>query len=48
MSNPDPLDQTEDRPTTGTEITYSEFEVPDEAALRRLGQGKSLDIWYVE
>ena len=48
VSNPGPLDQTEDRPTTGTEITYSEFQVPDEEALRRLGQGESLDIWYVE
>jgi len=48
VSNPDPLDQTKDRPATGTEITYSEFEVPDEADLRRLGQGETLDIRYIE
>lgn len=48
ISNPDPLDQTEDRPTTGTEITFSEFEVAGEAALRRLAEGKTVDIRYIE
>ena len=48
VSNPAPLHQNEDRPISGTEITFSEFEVPDDEALRRLGEGKTLDVLYLE
>lgn len=48
VSNPDPLDLDQDRPTTGTEITYSEFEVPDEDALRRFALGETIDVRYLE
>lgn len=47
ISNPAPLDSAEDRPTSGSEITFSEFEVPDETVLHRLGQGKTVEIIYV-
>jgi hypothetical protein len=48
VSNPDPLDLDADRPVSGTEITYSEFEVDSEDALRRLAVGASVAVRYVD
>ena len=48
VSNPDPYDLDQDQPTTGTEITYSEFEVPNEDALRCFANGETLDVRYLE
>ena len=38
----------DDPPKSGTEVTYSEFEVPDDETLQRLGRGESVDVRYVE
>ncbi len=48
VSNPDPYDLDQDQPTTGTEITYSEFEVADEAALLSFAKGEAVDVRYLE
>lgn len=48
ISNPHPHDAAEDRPTTGTEITYSTFRVTDEDALRRLAGGDEVELTYEE
>lgn len=48
VSNPDPLDLDADRPVSGTEITYSEFEVDSEDALRRLAAGEAVAVRYVD
>ena len=48
VSNPAPLDLDEDRPVSGTEITYSEFEVDSEDALRRLAAGEAVYVRYVD
>lgn len=47
VSNRTPLNPAEDRPMSGTEITYSLFEV-DADALDLLATGKSVDLTYVE
>jgi hypothetical protein len=48
VSNPDPLDLDADRPASGTEITYSEFEVDSEDDLRKLAAGESVAVRYVD
>jgi hypothetical protein len=48
ISNPWPLSQDEDKPTDGTEITYSKFQLKDEQALARLVNGADVPIHYLE
>lgn len=48
ISNPHPLDQDKDPPTTGTEITYSCFEVANDQDLAKLVQGEDVVIRYIE
>lgn len=48
VSNPDPLDLDNDRPISGTEITYSEYEVFSEDALQRLIAGDAVTVRYVD
>jgi hypothetical protein len=48
VSNPEPYDLDQDPPTSGTEVTYSEFEVPDEDTLYRLASGDAVDLRYVD
>lgn len=48
VSNPAPLNQGEDRPVDGTEVTYSCFELPDEDALIRLSDGNEVTLRYIE
>lgn len=48
ISNPHPLDLDQDPPTTGTEITYSLFELDDDDALAELIAGKEVSLRYVE
>ena len=47
ISNVYPRKQ-EDSPISGTELTYSEYEVKNKAALIQLAQGESLVVKYVE
>jgi Domain of unknown function (DUF4288) len=48
VSNPSPLSQDKDRPVDGTEVTYSQFELPDEDALMRLSNGDDVTLRYIE
>lgn len=48
ISNPDPLDLDQDRPISGSEITYSEFEVADETAMYQFARGETIDVRYIE
>jgi hypothetical protein len=48
ISNPSPLDLDEDQPISGTEITYSEFEVASEEDLRKLAAGEGVLVHYVD
>ena len=48
VSNPWPLDQEDDRPVDGTELTYSEFQVKDENTLTRLANGDAVPVRYLE
>lgn len=48
VSNPDSVDLDQDRPVSGTEITYSEFEVSDDAALQRFAHGETVEVRYLE
>lgn len=48
VSNPDPYDLDQDRPVSGTEITYSVFEISDDDALAKLANGEELTIKYIE
>lgn len=48
VSNVWPHDQEIDRPTTGTEITYSKFELKNDQALLDIVAGKQVEITYVE
>ena len=45
VSNPDDI---EDAPGDGAEITYSQFEVDDEASLQRLARGEEVNLRYLE
>jgi hypothetical protein len=48
VRNPHPLDPSSDRPTDGTEVTYSLYEVSGEHALTQLADGQEVDLRYVE
>jgi hypothetical protein len=48
ISNPPPYDMDQDRPTDGTEITYSVYEVPNIEALKRLANGEETEVLYIE
>ena len=48
ISNPEPLDLDQDRPVSGTEITYSEYEVDSEDELRKLAAGEQVTVRYVD
>lgn len=48
ISNPFPLDQDEDRPVSGTEITYTEFQAKDFKDIRDFMKGWEVDLKYVE
>ena len=38
----------EDQPRSGAEVSYSEFAVPDEETLQRLGSGESVTVQYIK
>lgn len=48
VSNPPPLDLDADRPTQGTEVTYSLFEVQDQDSLAKLAAGAAVEVRYLE
>lgn len=48
VSNPEPLDLDNDRPVSGTEITYSEFEVDTEDDVIKFVSGQELLIKCVD
>ena len=48
VSNPYPLDQDGERPVSGTEITYTEFQVGDRAQLEDFMNKKMIDMKYIE
>lgn len=48
ISNPHPLDLDSDPPTSGTEITYSLFEVSSNEALEKLARGEEVALRYLE
>ncbi len=47
VSNPFPLDQDEDRPVSGTEITYTEFQAKTSKDIERFMIGREVDLKYV-
>ena len=46
--NPDPLDLDTDRPTHGTELTHSLYEVDDLDIARRLARGEAVQVRYID
>lgn len=48
VSNPFPLDLKEDRPVSGTEVTYAVYQVADEMAASKLANGEEVDVLYLE
>jgi hypothetical protein len=46
--NPYPLDQDKDRPTHGTELTHSYFEVNSLDEAKLLARGKRVNVTYVD
>lgn len=48
IRNPGGLDPDQDPPNTGTELTYSLFEVQTESDLLSLGQGNPVNVTYLE
>jgi hypothetical protein len=48
VSNPHPLDLDQDRPVTGTEITYSLFKVDSDLDLQKLASGDEVTVQYQE
>lgn len=48
ISNPEHLDLDQDQPVSGTEITYSEYEVNSEEDLQKLANGSSVFLRYVD
>lgn len=48
VSASEPFDSDADRPVSGTEIAYSEFEVDSEDALRRFAEGEAVAVRYVD
>lgn len=47
ISNPGPS-QDKTPPVHGTELTYSEYQVPDMETLMKLGKGETVDVRYFE
>lgn len=48
ISNPWPLQQDEDRPTTGTEISFSEFRIKNKRDLKKFVKGEPVTVDYLE
>lgn len=48
VSNPFPLDQDEDRPVSGTEITYTEFQARDSKDVKEFIRGMEVSLKYIE
>lgn len=48
VSNPHPMNQDQDRPVGGTEVSYSVYRVSDRSALQRLASGESVEVEYLE
>jgi hypothetical protein len=48
VSNPETSDLDQDRPSDGTEITYSVYKVSNEEALKKLAAGSEVPVTYVE
>jgi len=48
VSNPTPLAQDEDRPVSGTEVTYALYQVANDAAASKLANGKKVNVVYLE
>jgi hypothetical protein len=48
ISNPSPLKQDKDAPTTGTEISYSEFRIKNQRDLRKFAKGDPVTVEYLE
>ncbi|MBT2116781.1 hypothetical protein KK141_05795 [Dyella sp. LX-66] len=48
VSNPYPLDLDQGRPTSGTEVTYSLFELESDDALALLAAGEEVSLRYIE
>lgn len=48
ISNPEHLDLDQVPPVSGTEVTYSEYEVASEEDLQRLANGLSVVLRYVD
>lgn len=48
VSNPETRDQDQDRPSDGTEITYSVYKVSNKQELNKLAEGSEVSVNYVE
>lgn len=48
VSNPETSNLDQDRPSDGTEITYSIYEVSNEEALKKFAAGSEVAVKYVE
>ena len=48
ISNEPPLNQDRDSPVSGSEITYSCFEIEDQAGLNKLVSGEEVSVLYQE
>lgn len=48
VSNPDGMSLDEDSPTSGTELSYSQYEVADEESLKALSNGEEVHVMYIE
>lgn len=48
VSNPEPSDLDQERPSDGTEITYSVYKVPNQEELKKLAAGLAVPMQYVE
>jgi hypothetical protein len=48
VSNPYPLDLDEDRPISGTEVTYALYQVADDQIATKLANGEDVDLTYLK
>ncbi|MDK2125313.1 DUF4288 domain-containing protein [Parachitinimonas caeni] len=48
VSNPEPLDLDGDQPVSGTELTYSQYLIQGEEALKSLVNGDEVELKYIE